>query len=88
MVMILAALLLMVLIRRLGLAMVEIEQSRVSHGAVLKQVPPGSLAAGSDALSCCCQSGACLSGDYRPHSPKVCAVAAVAADVHSVHTSP
>jgi hypothetical protein len=39
MVMILAALLLMVLIRRLGLALVEIEQSRVSHGAVLKQVP-------------------------------------------------
>lgn len=39
MVMILAALLLMVLIRRLGLAIVEIEQSRVSHGAVLKQVP-------------------------------------------------
>ena len=38
MVMILAALLLMVLIRRLGLAIVEIEQSRVSHGAVLKQV--------------------------------------------------
>lgn len=38
MVMILSALLLMVLIRRLGLAIVEIEQSRVSHGAVLKQV--------------------------------------------------
>ena len=38
MVMILTALLLMVLIRRLGLAMVEIEQSRISHGAVLKQV--------------------------------------------------
>lgn len=38
MVMILSALLLMVLVRRLGLAIVEIEQSRVSHGAILKQV--------------------------------------------------
>lgn len=34
----LSALLLMVLTRRLGLALVEIEQSRISHGAVLKQV--------------------------------------------------
>jgi hypothetical protein len=44
MVMTLAALLLMALIRRLGLAIVEIEQSRVSHGAVLKQVPAWLLA--------------------------------------------
>ncbi len=34
----LSALLLMVLTRRLGLALAEIEQSRVSHGAILKQV--------------------------------------------------
>lgn len=38
MVMILSALLLMVLVRRLGLAIVEIEQLRVSRGAILKQV--------------------------------------------------
>jgi hypothetical protein len=63
MVMILAALLLMVLIRRLGLALVEIEQSRVSHGAVLKQVP--AWLAGQpvwDALYCRCLDGACLPG--------------------------
>ena len=38
MVMILAALLLMVLVRRFGLVLLELESGKVSQGAMLKQV--------------------------------------------------